>query len=176
MPPGKLEGNPQFQQALAALYGVAYAIRGMPLHGDHPRGYQDFDVPPPEGLWWTSDSKPFGKSDPADWYWTLMVRVPEFVNDVIVDTAIAELVIEKRDDTYRRVRFDQLEEGPVVQIMHIGPHAAEQASMAQMDAFTASGGYQYVGKHHEIYFDDLRDSTFEEMKTILRHPVALAVG
>ena len=43
-----------------------------------------------------------------------------------------------------------------------------------MDAFTTAGGYQYVGKHHEIYFGDPLRTSPERLKTILRHPVALA--
>src|SRR5665213_1927137 len=165
---GLPEDNPEFQKAFNALYGVAYSIKFMPKKGDQPPGYQDFKVPPPEGLWWMKDGKEFDQSRPQDWCWTLMVRVPDFVTSAVVDTAIAEMVIKKKDDLYRSVRLDTFKEGPAVQIMHTGPYDTEQNSLAAMDTFAKDSGYQYTGKHHEIYFGDPRRTKPEKLKTIPR--------
>lgn len=172
---GVPENNPEFQRAFQALYGVAYTIKFMPKLGDVPPGYRDFKVPPPEGLWWMADGQPFDQSRPRDWRWTLMIRVPDFVTPQVADTAIAEMVIKKKDEVYRRLRLETLDEGPAVQLLHIGPYDSEQDSLARMDAFAADQGYTYTGKHHEIYFGDPNRTKPEKLKTILRHPVTTKV-
>lgn len=171
---GMPETSPEFQKAFQALYGVAYTIKFMPKKGITPTGWRDYKVPPPEGLWWTKSGKTFDQADPGDWAWTLMLRVPEFVTEELVAQAVEELVKKKKSDAYFHVYLSELHEGPSVQVMHIGPYEAEAASIAKMDAFAHAGGYEYTGKHHEIYFGDPRRTKPEKLKTILRHPVVHA--
>lgn len=168
---GMPEDNPEFQQAFNALYGIAYTIKFMPKKGDNPPGYRDFKVPPPEGLWWMEGGRQFDMSRPEAWRWTLMIRVPEFVTPQVVDTAIAEMIIKKHDDVYKKVRLERLDEGMAVQLMHIGPYDAEAASLAKMDQLAEQLGLSYHGKHHEIYFGDPRRTEPEKLRTLLRHPV-----
>ena len=168
---GQPEDNPEFRRAFQALYGVAYTIKFMGKKGGAPAGYRDFKVPPPEGLWWMEGSDGFDMTRPGDWRWTLMIRMPDFVTPAIVRRAIAELVAKKKDDVYVNVGLERLAEGKAVQLMHIGPYDTEAADIARLDAFAATNGLRYRGKHHEIYFGDPRRTKPEKLKTVLRHPV-----
>lgn len=168
---GRPEDNPDFQRAMQALYGVAYTIKFMPKVGDTPPGYQDFKVPPPEGLWWTEGNGDFDMAHPAKWRWTLMLRMPDFVTQEIADTAIIEMCLKKKDNVYRKLRLETLDEGRSVQVMHTGPYDKEQMCIEKMDNLTDRRGFNYRGKHHEIYFGDPRRTAPEKLKTILRHPV-----
>lgn len=168
---GTPETNPNFQDAFKALYGVAYALKFLPMKGVTPEGWQDFKVPPPEGLWWAADGESFETAKPEAWRWTLMVRVPDWVTPKLVRQVIAQLVAKKKDDMYVNVRLEGLAEGKSVQLMHIGPYETEGPDLAKMDAYASTGGLRFHGKHHEIYFGDPRRTKPEKLKTILRHPV-----
>jgi len=169
------DNNPAFQRAFQALYGLAYTIKFMPKKSSAPEGFSDFKVPPPEGLWWMEDNKPFDNSRPStDWHWTLMLRVPDYVTDELLSQAVKQLVQKRNDDIYYLARLDSLDEGKAVQMLHIGPYATEQESIKQMDALVEQTGLRYIGRHHEIYFGDPRRTAPEKLKTVLRHPVAEA--
>lgn len=170
---GTPETSPEFQKAMQALYGIAYSIKFMPKKGKMPRGWRDFKVPPPEGLWWMRNGQAFDASQPEEWGWTLMLRVPDFVSFELVDQVATELVKKKHEEAYARVYIEEYREGPSVQLMHIGPYESEAADIAKMDAFASAHGYRYHGKHHEIYFGDPRRTKPEKLKTVLRHPVVL---
>ena len=165
------ENNPLFQKAFQALYGIVYTIKFMPNKGTTPRGYVDFKVPPPEGLWWMKGVEGFDMNRPQDWQWTLMLRVPDFVDQALVDDAVEQLVAKKKDDIYRQVRLEPYEEGNSVQLLHVGAYDQEGPDLAKMEQFAADHGFTYIGKHHEIYFGDPRRSKPENLKTVLRHPV-----
>ena len=67
------------------------------------------------------------------------------------------------------------EEGVCVQCMHIGSYDDEPATVAAMDSFAESMGYDIdisdERPHHEIYLSDPRKTTPEKLKTVVRHPV-----
>ena len=113
---GAPEGNPEFQQAMSALYSVAYTIKFMPKHGDQSPWLRGLQGAAARGALVAQRRHAVRQTKPDEWYWTLMPRVPQFVDPVVVDTAIAELTIKKHNDAFRKVRLEQLEEGPVVQI------------------------------------------------------------
>ena len=62
-----------------------------------------------------------------------------------------------------------------MQTMHLGPYAAEPATVEAMRSFAAENGYQDCvglgGKHHEIYLGDPRKADPAKLKTVLRHPL-----
>lgn len=169
---GAPEGNPRFQQAMGALFGVAYTIRFMGKKGPTPAGYREFKVAPVEGLWWMDDGTEFDQARPADWRWTLLIRMPEFVDTAVVSSVIADLVEKKKDTSYMQVRVEDLAEGRAVQLLHVGPYDAEGPNLDKMVAYTKGQGYAYTGKHHEIYLGDPRRTAPDKLKTLLRHPVA----
>jgi hypothetical protein len=59
--------------------------------------------------------------------------------------------------------------------MHIGPYAAEPATIEKIKAFMRENGLRdrvgLGGKHHEIYLGDPRRAAPEKLRTVVRHPV-----
>ena len=161
----------EYQEALAALYALAYTIKFMMKKGEMGL---DYTVMPLEGLWWAEDMAAFGLADKDSWLWTAMILVPEVVTPAMVDTAVTEVIRKKNPPAIGKVRLEQLAEGTAVQIMHIGPYADEAPTIARLHQFIAENGYIPRGKHHEIYLSDPRRTAPEKMRTVIRQPVAPA--
>lgn len=166
--------NEKFQKALHVLYETAYAIKFLSHKVHKPVGYTDFKVTKPEGLWWMRNGMEFDESRQEDWRWTLMLPVPEFIDEALLKKVVSKLVNKKHDDAYELIYLAHLKEGKSVQMMHIGSYEQEQATIAQMQALAHERGYELTGKHHEIYFGDPRRTNSEKLKTILRHPLMAA--
>lgn len=164
--------NSEFQQAFSALYGITYAIKMSEKKGEQPPGFENFKVPPPEGLWWMKDGSSFDMKHTSDWRWTLMIRLPDFVTPNVVKEFVDTMVAKKKSDVYRKVRLEALHEGLSVQVMHTGSYADEGPIIQNMHTYALEHGYRLHGKHHEIYFGDPRRSKPENLKTVLRQPLA----
>lgn len=165
----------EFQQAMQALFGVVYTIKFWDKKFPTPPGYAKFTMAPVEGLWWMENGQDFDIAKPDEWRWTLMLRVPEFVTQDYFQDVVRECVKAKKSDAYNKVRLEWFEEGPSVQIMHIGPYDQEQPQIEKMHAYALDQGFQLIGRHHELYFGDPRRTAPEKLKTILRHPVKKAL-
>jgi hypothetical protein len=158
----------EYQDALEALYAVAYALK----FASKKALEMDYVVPPSEGLWWAQDMDVFtASSDKSTWDWTMMIMQPEWVTQEMFEEAVAQVGKKKNPPALSRLRLETYDEGLAVQIMHIGPYAAEGPTIARMHAFIAENGYEPAGKHHEIYLSDPRRTAPEKMKTVLRQPV-----
>ena len=70
---------------------------------------------------------------------------------------------------------DPNEDGPCVQIMHLGAFDDESATVALMDEYLAQNGYanDFSGGrlHHEIYMSGARKVAPGKWKTVIRHPI-----
>ncbi|HSR19432.1 MAG TPA: GyrI-like domain-containing protein [Anaerolineales bacterium] len=165
--------SPGFDQAMLALYGIAYTMKFMLKL--RPRNPIDYPVMALEGLWWVSDGQ-FDITVKDNWLYTLMILTPGVANDKTFQTA-RDQVRRKRGENpmLERIRLERFAEGLCMQTMHIGPYAAEPATVERMKAFAAQGRYEDLvgkgGKHHEIYLGDPRKASPAKLKTILRHPV-----
>ena len=161
-------GDPQwgtFQAAIAALYGMAFTIKM-----ERKFAGRDYAVAKLEGLWWGGQrGKLIIDSPPSTWRWKLMIRVPGFITTA--DLQRARRVLTGRGRTPGAVRLENLREGRVVQLLHVGPYNREQESIARMQAFARERGLQPHGRHHEIYLSDPRRVAPAKLRTILRHPV-----
>jgi hypothetical protein len=158
----------EYQDALEALYAVAYTLK---FASKKALG-MDYVVPPLEGLWWAEDMDVFtASSDKSTWDWTMMIMQPEWVTQEMFEEAVAQVEKKKNPPALPRLRLETYDEGSAVQIMHIGPYAAEGPTIARMHAFIAENGYEPAGKHHEIYLSDPRRTAPEKMKTVLRQPI-----
>ncbi len=174
------KGNPNeeggaYKQSIGLLYGIAFTIK-MSKKGEHRmKGYFDYVVPPLEGLWWQKGVKGVDYSRKDTFEWISMIRLPEFVTREEFDWAIAEATQKKKTD-YSKVEFLTYEEGLCVQCMHIGPYDKEPATIKAMDNFANEQGYlldmEGSRRHHEIYLSDVRRCRAENLKTVIRHPVA----
>ena len=84
-------GGTDFQQAIEAIYSLAYTLKFMLKDPElQPSGYYDFVVPPLETLWCT-DSGEFDEKKPDDWKWTVMVMQPGFINAGLLEKAKEEV-------------------------------------------------------------------------------------
>lgn len=168
--PGQSPGSsPAFSEAMMGLYGAAYTLKFMSkLRKENPI---DYGVMGLEGLWWVEDGQ-FNISKPDNWHWRVMILQPEHINAEMFQEALGQLRKKKGDQpVFDRLRLERFREGLCVQVMHIGPYAAEPATVARMEAFAAEKGYRLCGMHHEIYLGDPMRTAPEKLKTVLRHPV-----
>ena len=160
-----------YQQALEALYGIAYTLKFALKKSDPER---DFKVAPLEGLWWADAERPSMDELQADrdaWNWTMMIAVPDEVTAAEV-AAAAEAAARRRPlPAAGRIRLERFAEGLAAQIMHIGPYADEAPTIAALHEFVEEQGYALRGRHHEIYLGDPRRTAPERLKTVIRHPV-----
>ncbi|MFI5202589.1 MAG: GyrI-like domain-containing protein [Candidatus Kapaibacterium sp.] len=160
--------SPMFQDAVQALYGLAYTIK----FGRKKRGEEsDYKITPLEGLWWSKDPTAFANGEKSKWQWTLMLAVPDFISKHDVQLATKELQVKKDLKLLPAIRLEKFSEGQAVQFMHIGPYSSEGPNIERMHAFAQDQGYTLRGKHHEIYLGDPCRSKPERLKTILRQAV-----
>ena len=168
--------SPAFQEAMMALYGMAYTMKFMLKL--RPKNAVDYPVMAVEGLWWVEDGV-FDITIKDNWLYTLMVLTPKAATLKIFETA-RDQVRRKRGDSpaLQRIRLEAFEEGLCTQVMYIGPYADEPATVERMRAFATENGYEDLvgqgGKHHEIYMGDPRKASPAKLKTVLRHPVRKA--
>lgn len=163
--------SPAYGEAVAALYTVAYALKFALKRG---LGGVDYAVMPLERLWWVPDMSTFSVDDKASWDWTMMIMQPEVVTPEMVADAIASAAKKKPLPAAARLRPERFGEGRAAQVMHLGPYVAEGPTIARLHASIADQGFQFTGKHHEIYLSDPKRTAPERLKTILRQPVAPA--
>ena len=98
---------------------------------------------------------------------------PDFVDQDDLIAALATLLKKKkRTPDHDRPRLATLEEGTVVQVMHLGPFSEKGPVIGDMFAFAEAEGYRLTGKHHEIYLSDLRRTPPEKLRTVLCQPLA----
>jgi hypothetical protein len=172
--PGQAPGtSPLFQENMQALYNAAYTLKfATKLRKQDPI---DYPVMALEGLWWVEDGT-FDIQKPGNWKYTVMIMQPDLVTPGMFAEALAQLRKKRGDQpAFDRLRLEAFHEGLSVQTMHVGPYAAEPATVERMQAFMQANGFQDLiglgGKHHEIYMGDPRRADPSKLKTVLRHPV-----
>ncbi len=163
-----------YKAAIGLLYGVAFTIKMSKMGGRQIEGYFDYVVPPLEGFWWQEGTVGIDYSRKEDFQWISVIRLPDFVKQEDFRWAVEEAQRKKGQD-FSKVEFLSVDEGTCVQMMHIGPYDAEPKSIARMDAFLATQGYENdftpTRLHHEIYLSDARKVPPERRKTVIRHPI-----
>ncbi len=165
------EGDPntsqEFQDATQTLYPVSYNLK---FKSKREMGI-DYGVLPLEGLWWAEDMDDFIAMNKENWSWTLMIRQPDHISSEMVQAALGEVKAKKDPPALTKLRFEPFQEGPSVQIMHIGSFDAEGPTISRMHEFIQAEGYQNSGKHHEVYLSDFTRTAPEKLRTILRQPI-----
>ena len=166
------QGDPntseRYASVIQALYSAAYTLK-FALKKATGR---DERVAPLEGLWWGAESEGFAESSKDRWSWTMMIRLPEGVPAPVIDEALAGAAAKKPELPIGRLRVERFTEGRAAQVMHIGPYAAEQPTIAALHEFIAAQGFRLTGKHHEIYLGDPRRAAPGKLKTLIRQPVS----
>ncbi|WP_345476957.1 GyrI-like domain-containing protein [Nesterenkonia rhizosphaerae] len=168
---GDPNSSAQFSTALETLYPVAYTLK---FASKNHLG-RDYVVPPLEGLWWADDFSAFTTArDKSLWSWRLMLLVPDWISPEMVEQARRVVAEKKAGDGLRLdgLLFQTLQEGLCVQTLHVGPFDEEGPVLQQMHhEFIPQHGLALTGSHHEIYLSDMRRTSPEKLRTILRQPV-----
>lgn len=159
----------EYQDALEALYAVAYKIK----FASKKQLQRDYVVPPLEGLWWADDMASFSTArDKAQWDWTMMIMTPEWITAEIFATALEQVRKSKDPAALDKVRLESYHEGLSVQILHVGSYDDEGPTLQKLhEEYLPQNGLVENGKHHEIYLGDPRRVAPDKLKTILRQPV-----
>ncbi|MEQ8811819.1 MAG: GyrI-like domain-containing protein [Imperialibacter sp.] len=171
------QGDPSskgFAECIEALYSVAYTIKF-----EWKVAGKDFVVPKLEGQWWFDEDKYGGvsmtdaptKIPRSEWMFRLLIRMPEFVKKENIATAVFNVASKKGLALARQVEHFEMNEGNVVQILHVGPFDQEPESLGKLQGFIEANGLKRNGLHHEIYLSDFRKTAPEKLKTILREPI-----
>lgn len=163
---------PAYAEALEALYPVAYALK----FASKRELDQDYVVPPLEGLWWADEMDAFTTArDKSRWDWTMLILIPEWIEDALVEAVIADVRTKKAPVRLDDLRILPLSEGLCLQTLHIGSFDDEAPLLARMhDEVIPEQGLRLAGLHHEVYLSDARRVAPEKRRTILRQPVAPA--
>jgi hypothetical protein len=96
---------------------------------------------------------------------------PDHITQAMFEAAVANARAKRPNDAIDNLRLERWREGPSLQIMHLGPYSEEPATLDRMEAFAKEHGYEFWGRHHEIYIGDPTRTKPENLKTVLRHPV-----
>jgi len=161
---------PAYKLAIEWLYAVSYAMK---FAARAAKG-KDYVVPPLEGLWWADDPADFVARRKERWCWTMMIMAPEFIDRPLFEAAV-EKAKKKLGTPPDSLRFERLEEGTVLQILHVGSYDDEGPTLAKLhDEEMPSRDLTFAGPHHEIYLSDARKTEPARLRTILRQPVKRA--
>lgn len=162
---------PEYRRAVESLYTTAYAIK----FASKAKG-MDFVVAPLEGLWSAPDPESFTARRKDEWDWTMMIMLPDHVDDAMVRAAQAKAAA-KAGALPATLRMEKLEEGLCLQALHVGSYDDEGPLLATLHhEVMPAGGYDFAGRHHEIYLSDPRKTAPEKLKTLLRQPVRQISG
>lgn len=167
-------GGQEFQDAISTLYPVAYT-----LHFALKKRSIQAPVGALEGLLWIGTPEPIpasmltaGPSQDVRWTWRLMLPVPDEAQTDEVQAAIAAVAAKKkRPPLLGELRCQAWDEGPVAQILHIGPYDAEAPTLERLYQAITDAGLTRRGCHHEIYISDPGRTGPDRIKTVLRQPV-----
>jgi hypothetical protein len=159
----------EYQDALEALYAVAYKLKFM----SKQQLGKDYVVPPLEGLWWAENMETFTTArDKSQWDWTMMIMTPEWIRMDLFAEARNLVRKSTHPAALEKVRLEKYHEGLSVQIMHVGSYDDEGPTLLALHReYIPEHGLLENGKHHEIYLGDPRRVAPEKLKTILRQPV-----
>jgi hypothetical protein len=180
------QGNPNssaFQEYVGVLYSLSYAVRMSYKGPEVPGGYIEYTVYPLEGVWdITEEAKASARAvgsaaargtlDKDSLVFHLMIRQPDFVAPEFARSIVETVRRKKPHPLLDSVEFGAIDEGPSVQLLHLGSYDAEPASFARMEAFCAANSLSRKSKlHREIYLSDPRRTDAAKMRTVLRFQV-----
>jgi hypothetical protein len=159
-----------YRDALATLYPVAYALKSL----SRRELGRDYVVMPLEALWSADDMDAFTTArDKARWDWTLLTMTPDWLGAEHVEAARAAVARRGGAPVLHALRHEPLEEGLVVQTLHVGPYDVEGPVLERMHREEIPArSLRMTGRHHEVYLGDPRRAAPERLRTILRQPVS----
>ena len=166
------EGNPNssdFSERVSALYSLAYAVK-MDYKKSNPElEVTDFTVYPLEGIWRQKEAEVLVKDDLV---YTIMIAQPEFIIREMVEKALAKVKVKKPNLHYDEIRFERMDEGNSIAMLHVGPFDTENQTFDEMERFCKLHKLKRISKvHREIYLNNLHRTDPYKLKTILRYQI-----
>jgi len=149
------------------LYAIAYTAK----FALKKAGGENVKVPPLEGLYAGIGLDSFAGVGRERLVWTLVLRLPEPIDEALVERARDAARRRRPLPGLDRVRIEQVAEGACVQVLHVGPYSTEPATVELMREFIRARDLEPHGRHHEISLGDPRRAKPERLKTILRQSV-----
>lgn len=172
------KGNPNddnFAEYIGVLYSLSYGIKMSPKQGVAPENYKEYTVFPLEGVWDIDDEakKNYnGTLDKNALIFKLMMRQPDFVTNEFAEETIKRIKKKKPHELLDKVKFETIEDGLCVQMLHEGSYDSEPTSFLRMQDFANENKLARIGHNHrEIYLSDARKVSPEKLKTVLRFKV-----
>jgi hypothetical protein len=170
------KGNPNneaFSEAIGVLYSLSYAIKMMPKKSIIPDGYFEYSIYPLEGIWDLSDEAKMNNIfDKNQLVYKIMIRQPDFATKELAEQTIETIKNKKPHVLLEKVKFETIEDGRSVQMLHMGSYDNEPESFRSMDEFCIANGLERAKlTHREIYITDARKTAPEKLKTVLRYSV-----
>ncbi len=157
-----------YQDALAALYPVAYGLKFM----SKKELERDYTVMPLEGLWWAENMNAFTTMEDKDaWLWTAMIMQPDWITQEMFEQAVEQAGKKTDSPALETMRLQSYHEGLSAQILYFGPYSDEGPTIARLHTFIEENGCELAGKHHEIYLSDPRRTVPAKLKTVIRQPM-----
>jgi hypothetical protein len=98
-----------------------------------------------------------------------MMRQPDFVTSKFVLEALARTKKKKSYDLLEKVKFETIEDGLCLQILHEDSYDSDPESFVKMEEFAKEKKLQRIKHPHlEIYLSDAIKVPTEKLKTVLR--------
>lgn len=167
--------TPAFAEHIQALYAVSYAIKMTLKKTASITQKTDYTVYPLEGIWDLNDAAKARQSETLnkdDLTFKLMIRQPDFVPADFVQNCITQTQERKKLPLLDLLKFEEICDGPSVQMLHLGSFDDEKASFERMEQFARAQNLRRSSKtHREIYLSDFRKVSPDKLKTVLRFQV-----
>jgi hypothetical protein len=156
------KGHPNesdFQLAAEAIYTISYLLK---FEIARKKQNIDYKVMPMEVIW------NLNRGNKISFTWTMMIMQPSFITGDMFQEAV-ELSIQKgKNIEYKRLRFEEYEEGLCVQAFHLGDYNKMNNTLENMISFAKENNLEYEIDTHDIYLNDVRKTKTENLKTIMR--------
>ncbi len=156
----------KFIGAIEAIYPIAYGIKAY-----YKAQEKDFVVPKMECIWWVADGNNFEETPKEEWFWKIIIRMPEFVDTKTFMATKGAVSVKKKLKRLNDVNFEEINEGKCIQVLHLGSYDDEAASIEKIFKLMGENDFRLNGYHHEIYISGPTKTAVENLKTIIRYPV-----
>jgi hypothetical protein len=168
------EGNPNgetFAEAIGVLYSLSYGLKMLPKKGVTAAGYFEYSIYPLEGIWDLSEKAKQTKIfDKNELVYKIMIRQPDFLDSELAEQIMELTKKKKPHPLLDKVKFERLEDGLAVQMLHIGSYDDEPKSFELMKEFCRNNNLIRDDlRHREIYLSDFRKTEPKKLKTVLRY-------
>ncbi|MFV0394828.1 MAG: GyrI-like domain-containing protein [Coprobacillaceae bacterium] len=128
-------------------------------------------TPPIEGIWDTYDNSHFDVSRKNMIKFTLMMALPDDVDEEMISQIKEELVASSDNPYIFDVYYKIYTEGKCVQLLHRGPYYTDINSTKKIMEFITVENMKLTGFHHEIYLNNADKVAEEDLKMIIRYAV-----